>query len=96
MATQGWSKLLVFDSTHQVLQAEEALKTAGIAHRVIPKPAVIRADCGIAIRVPPELLDEALRCLEKTDARPAGTYDFHPRFPGTPTDRQGDSNGKAS
>ncbi|MGD8240830.1 MAG: DUF3343 domain-containing protein [Armatimonadota bacterium] len=96
MATPGWAKLLVFDSTHRALRAEEALKAAGVAHRVIPKPAVIRADCGIAIRVAPELLDEALGCLDHADARPAGTYDFHPRFGGDRTGSEGGSNGTAS
>ena len=96
MATQGWSKLLVFDSTHQALQAEDALKSAGIAHRVIPKPAVIRADCGIAIQVASELLDEALRCLENAGGRPAGTYDFHPRFVGRGTEAGGDADGTSS
>jgi len=96
MATHGWSKLLVFDSTHHVLQAEDALKAAGIAHRVIPKPAVIRADCGIAVQVTPELLDEALRCLEANGARPAGTYDFHPRVVGHARRSEGGSNGAPS
>lgn len=96
MTEQGWSKLLVFESTHRALQAEEALKAAGVAHRVIPKPAVIRADCGIAIQVAPELLDGALRCLENTGAGPAGTYDFRPRFVGSGAESKGGSDGTSS
>jgi hypothetical protein len=79
MGKQGWSKLLVFESTHRALQAEEALKAAGVRHRVIPKPAVVRADCGIAILVAPEVLADALAALAPADAAPAGTYDYHRR-----------------
>ena len=91
MITPGWSKLLVFDSTHQALRAEEALKAAGVAHRMIPKPAVVKADCGIAIQVAPELLERALGCL--ADSRPSGTYDFRPRFVSAGAADKGGGNG---
>ena len=93
VAEQGWAKLLVFESTHRALQAEEALKAAGVRHRMIPKPAVIRADCGIAILLAPEALPRALDALSSAKAAPAGTYDYHPRSRRSVAQSEGGSDG---
>lgn len=44
--------LLLFETTRAVIKAEEALLAAGVAHRVIPVPKEIAADCGMAIACP--------------------------------------------
>ena len=43
--------ILVFSSTHAVMAAEDALREAGIALQVIPLPAWVAADCGLALRL---------------------------------------------
>lgn len=42
--------VVVFESTHQAMKAETALKEARIAFDIIPTPRDISADCGIAVR----------------------------------------------
>jgi Protein of unknown function (DUF3343) len=49
--------VLVFASTHAAMAAEDALREAGIALQVIPLPAWVAADCGLALR-----LDRADAC----------------------------------
>lgn len=46
--------VLGFASTHDALSAEDMLKVAG--HHVVPIPAppVLGAQCGIALRLPPD------------------------------------------
>jgi hypothetical protein len=41
--------VLTLVSTHATMAASEALTRAGIAHRVIPKPAFAEGDCGVAV-----------------------------------------------
>jgi hypothetical protein len=56
--------LLVFDSTHQALRGEEALKCASLPHEVVSTPRQFKADCGISLRVRPGDLapaEDALR-----------------------------------
>ncbi len=43
--------VLVFASTHAAMAAEDALREAGIALQVIPLPAWVAADCGLALRL---------------------------------------------
>ena len=42
-----------FDSTHDALAAEEAIKQRGIDVLAIPRPKVLGTGCGIALRVLP-------------------------------------------
>ena len=42
--------LLVFNSTHHALQAEDRLKAEGYSIQVVPVPPEISADCGIAVK----------------------------------------------
>jgi hypothetical protein len=54
--------ILLFQSVHQVMKAEKALKERGMAVDLIPVPREISSDCGVAIQVPLEVSEEAL-CL---------------------------------
>lgn len=45
------SVILVFDSTHHALTAEEALEKNGLEIDIVPVPADIRIDCGLAIEI---------------------------------------------
>ena len=46
--------VFAFDSTHVALDAEDALKRAGLSVVPIPTPAVLGELCGLAMRVPPD------------------------------------------
>lgn len=52
--------ILLFQSVHQVMKAEKALKERGMAVDLIPVPREISSDCGVAIQVPLEVSEEAL------------------------------------
>jgi len=52
--------ILLFQSVHQVMKAEKALKERGITVDVIPVPREISSDCGVVIQVPSEVSEEAL------------------------------------
>lgn len=43
--------IIIFDSTHQALAGEKALKEAGIRHAVVNTPREFSASCGISLRV---------------------------------------------
>lgn len=46
-----------FNSTHEALKAEKTCRELGISGRIIPTPVAIRADCGLAWSMPPEVRD---------------------------------------
>jgi len=54
---------LLFRSTHDTLKAESVLKEAGLPAKVVMKPAAIRSDCGLAVRVEVGARDEAVAAL---------------------------------
>jgi hypothetical protein len=58
-------RVLVFDTTHHALWAEELALAAGLAVDVVPAPASARARCDLALAFLPE--DEAplLRVLRE-------------------------------
>ncbi|MDA8124108.1 MAG: DUF3343 domain-containing protein [Deltaproteobacteria bacterium] len=43
--------VFLFPSVSYVLKAEKILKERGIAHKLIPVPREISADCGVCLRV---------------------------------------------
>ncbi|MFC1595862.1 DUF3343 domain-containing protein [Candidatus Margulisiibacteriota bacterium] len=43
--------VLIFDSIHQVLKAEKALKANKLNYEIIPTPRDISSDCGSCIRI---------------------------------------------
>jgi hypothetical protein len=55
--------VLTFASTHDAMTAEQAVARAGIPGRPIPRPASMGAGCGIALRLDPERLEEAVEVL---------------------------------
>jgi hypothetical protein len=57
--------IFVFESTHQALAAEQALKEAGIRHAVINTPREFSADCGISLRLEPGRRERVQRLLEE-------------------------------
>jgi len=57
--------VILFQSIHQVMKAEKLLKGRGIRIDLIPVPREISSDCGIAIELPWEATEEALRLLDE-------------------------------
>jgi superfamily I DNA/RNA helicase len=55
--------IILFSSTHQALLGEEALKARRIPHSVINAPREFKADCGIALRLQPDLKEAAAAAL---------------------------------
>ncbi|MBE0661703.1 MAG: DUF3343 domain-containing protein [Bacteroidales bacterium] len=47
--------IFTFSSTHHVLKAEKLLISRGIKHEIIPTPKNISSDCGMSIRISPDI-----------------------------------------
>ena len=62
--------VFAFDSTHEALEAEDALKRAGVSVVPIPTPVTLGGLCGLAMRVPPEEAHEARNVLGQARIRP--------------------------
>jgi hypothetical protein len=61
-----------FDSVHDTLAAEDALRDAGIPAVTIPSPRELGELCGIALRVLPADADAAEDALTRAGARVRG------------------------
>lgn len=72
--------VILFDSTHQALSGERALKDVGIEHSVINTPREFSVDCGISLRIDPSLGDEAQRVLEENGIVCAGIEPYRSRW----------------
>ncbi len=55
--------VLLFQSTHKVIKSERLLLQQGHAPKVIPVPKHISSECGMALEVAPESVDEIRRIL---------------------------------
>jgi hypothetical protein len=67
------NKIVVFDSTHHALWAEELAKEKGFAVEVVPAPAGASAKCGMAL----EVLEERLEELKSILAQEGIPYKVH-------------------
>ena len=72
--------IILFNSTHQALSGEKALKDAGIRHSVINTPREFSVDCGISLRIDPALGDDARRVLDAGDVTYAGIEPYRSRW----------------
>jgi hypothetical protein len=59
------NKILVFDTTHHAMWAEEVAREQGVAVDVVPAPEGVDAKCGMALEVLPESLDELQSALSR-------------------------------
>ncbi len=50
-------KILIFESIHKVLKAEKILLKNNIKHEIVPTPKEITSDCGMSIRINPEIVN---------------------------------------
>ena len=58
--------LFLFQSTHDVILAERAVRTRGIPCRVIPVPRSISSECGMALDIGKDRAQEAADLLATT------------------------------
>lgn len=82
--------VILFDSTHQALRAEQVLKQKRIDHAVINTPREFSADCGISLRIDPSASRAAREALEAAGVRFSDIVPYHTRFA-----RSEDMNGTA-
>jgi hypothetical protein len=73
MSEQEKYNLLVFDSTHHALAAEDLLKSTDYQLMIVPVPPQISANCGIAIRFN-ENQDAILSFIQDSPVEVAGYY----------------------
>lgn len=72
--------IVLFNSTHHALSGEKALREAGVRHSVINTPREFSVDCGISLRVAPELKDEAVSVLDAQGVVYAGVEPYRSRW----------------
>jgi hypothetical protein len=59
------NRVLVFDTTHHAMWAEEVAREQGVAVEVVPAPEGVDAKCGMALEVLPESLENLQTLLTK-------------------------------
>ncbi len=72
--------IILFDSTHYALSGEKALREESIKHSVINTPREFSVDCGISLRVEPELKDGAVSVLDVRGVLYAGVEPYRSRW----------------
>lgn len=65
---------LMFRSTHETLKAESVLQAAGLPCKVVMKPAGIAVDCGLAVRIAPDMESGAVAALRQASISPRGLF----------------------
>lgn len=46
-----WYTILLFESAHRVMKADQLLMAAGFAFDIIPTPRQFSSNCGLAVRI---------------------------------------------
>jgi hypothetical protein len=69
LSNRGGRWIVLFDSTHDVMAAERALRAARLPHDLIPVPKELSADCGMAIELREADAPSALPRLEGSALR---------------------------
>jgi hypothetical protein len=68
--------ILTFDSVHFVMRAEKVLSKRDIKVRLIPTPREISSDCGMAIEIVCEDIEETRKLLKTHDCRLTGVHNL--------------------
>lgn len=68
--------VVTFSSSHHALKAESIFREAGIPAMLIPVPAEIRADCGVALLLSPKMLQKAEAVLKAAGLTPSGSFEI--------------------
>ena len=67
--------VFTFSETAAAIKGEAALEEGGLAVKVMPRPPVLGAGCGISLRLPEAEADEGLRLLAAAGLEAQGLYD---------------------
>jgi hypothetical protein len=59
------NRILVFDTTHHAMWAEEIAREKGVAVEVVPAPEGVDAKCGMALEVLPDSLESLQAALSE-------------------------------
>ena len=59
------NRIVIFDTTHHALWAEEVAREKGFAVEVVPAPEGVDAKCGMALEVLPDTFDELQAALTR-------------------------------
>ena len=59
------NRILIFDTTHHAMWAEELAKEQNLAVEVVPAPEGVDAKCGMALEVLPGAFDNLQTLLQK-------------------------------
>jgi len=57
--------ILIFDTTHHAMWAEELARENGIAAEVVPAPEQADAKCGLALEVLPDSVEQLTAVLDR-------------------------------
>lgn len=68
--------VVTFSSSHHAFKAETLFREAGIPAMLIPMPAEIKADCGVALLLSPKMLEKAEAVLNAAGLAPSGSYEI--------------------
>jgi hypothetical protein len=71
LMVQEGDYLAVFNSAHRVMKAESLLKSRGYSILLIPAPRQLMTDCGLALRISPDIRDEVMGVLHEVQLMPA-------------------------
>jgi len=72
-------RLFVLASVHETMRAEDVLRKHSLRCRTIPKPRVVKADCGVALVCPIEQADRARSSLAAAGIEPVADLTYTPR-----------------
>ena len=91
LMVQEGDYLAVFNSAHRVMKAESLLKSRGFSILLIPAPRQLMTDCGLALRISPEISAEVMRVLAQEQLQPAFVNRFIGGFYRNEEDLLGDT-----
>jgi hypothetical protein len=67
--------IFTFRTPGEAVKGEAALDAAGLAVKVMPRPPVLGAGCGLCLRLPEAEVAPGLRLLAALGLTPEGLYD---------------------
>ena len=69
--------LIIFESIHYVMIAEEILKKGNIDYTLVSIPKDLAPECGMALKVGCEVKDTVTRILENKGIQPSKVFEHY-------------------
>ena len=66
--------VITFARTNETIHSERILEEAGLTVQIMPLPSVIRAGCGLCLRLPQKQVQNATALLEQANIPVQGLY----------------------